>query len=89
VRRESAYLGNAHQSDSIDVWADAWIENPFLSGHPAPEMSPVRLFLNFQMFRRSDGRKIIVSTAEKVIFGMTLEEAGLLDSLREMARQAG
>ena len=89
VHRESAYLGNAHPSDSIDVWIEARIENPFLSGHPAPEMSPVRLFLDYQMFRRSDGRKIIISSAEKVIFGMTLEEAGLLDPLREMAKESG
>jgi hypothetical protein len=51
-------------------------------------MSPVRLFLDYQMFRRSDGRKIIISSAEKVIFGMTLEEAGLLDPLREMAKES-
>ncbi|MEW6440987.1 MAG: LnmK family bifunctional acyltransferase/decarboxylase [bacterium] len=89
VRRESAYLGNAHQSDAIDVWVEAWIENPFLARHPAPEMSPVRLFLNYQMYRRSDGRKIIVSSAEKVIFGRTLEDTGLLGPLREMAGAAG
>lgn len=83
--RESAYLGNAHQSDSIEVWIDVWMENPFLTGHPAPEMSPVRLFLNYRMFRRSDGRKILVSTAEKVVFGKTLEEAGLLDPLERLA----
>jgi|GEM_PF-978972 len=83
--RESAYLGNAHQSDSIEVWIDVWMENPFLTGHPAPEMSPVRLFLNYRMFRRSDGRKILVSTAEKVVFGKTLEEAGLLEPLERLA----
>lgn len=86
--RESAYLGNAHQSDSIEVWIDVWMENPFLLGHPAPEMSPVRMFFNYRMFRRSDGRKILVSTAEKIVFGKTLEEAGLLDPLERLAATA-
>ena len=86
--RESAYLGNAHQSDSIEVWIDVWMENPFLLGHPAPEMSPVRMFFNYRMFRRSDGRKILVSTAEKIVFGKTLEEAGLLDPLEMLAATA-
>lgn len=83
--RESAYLGNAHQSDSIEVWIDVWMENPFLTDHPAPEMSPIRLFLNYRMFRRSDGRKILVSTAEKIVYGKTLEETGLLDPLERLA----
>ncbi len=85
VSRRSAYLANAHQSDSILVSIDAWLENPFLSGHPAPEMAPVRLFMNYEMVRRSDGRKMLVSSAEKVIFGKTLEEAGLLEPLKELA----
>ena len=85
VSRQSAYLSNAHQSDSIEVFLDVWMENPFLSNHPAPELSPVRLFLNYEMFRRSDGRKMVVSTAEKVLFGKTVEEAGLLDLLKNLS----
>ncbi len=87
VYRESAYLANAHQSDSIEVSMDVWIENPFLSDHPAPEMAPIRLFLNYDMVRRSDGRKMLVSSAEKVIFGKTLEDAGFLDALKSFARE--
>lgn len=85
VSRESFYLANAHQSDSIFVSIDAWIENPFLSGHPAPEMAPIRLFINYEMVRRSDNRKMLVSSAEKVIFGRTLEDADLLEPLRKLA----
>jgi acyl carrier protein len=85
VYRESAYLANAHQSDAIFVSIDAWLENPFLSGHPAPEMAPIRIFMNYQMTRRSDGRKMLVSSAEKVVFGKTLGEAGLLEPLRKLA----
>jgi probable biosynthetic protein (TIGR04098 family) len=87
VSRQSAYLANAHQSDSIFVSIDAWLENPFLSDHPAPEMAPIRLFMNYEMIRRSDNRKMLVSSAEKVIFGKTLEEAGLLASLEKLAKE--
>lgn len=86
VTRESAYLASAHQSDSILVSIDAWMENPFLSGHAAPDMAPVRLFMNCEMVRQSDGRKLLVSSAEKVIFGKTLEDAGFLGQLERLAR---
>lgn len=85
VSRQSAYLANAQQSDSIFVSIDAWLENPFLADHPAPEMAPIRLFMNYEMVRRSDGRKMLVSQAEKVIFGKTLEDAGLLEPLKKLA----
>ncbi len=85
VSRQSAYLSNAHQSDSIEVFLEAWIENPFLSRHPAPEVCPIRLFFSYEMYRVSDGRKMMVSNAEKVIFGKTLEDAGFLDQLEKMA----
>ena len=61
------------------------MENPFLSGHPAPEMAPIRLFMNYEMSRRSDGRKMLVSSAEKVIFGKTLEDADMLEPLKKLA----
>ena len=84
--RQSAYLSNAHQSDSIEVSIEAWIDNPFLSDHPAPELSPIRLFLNYEMFRRSDARKMMVSSSEKIIFGKTVGESGLLKSLEVLAK---
>ena len=49
VSRQSAYLANVQQSDSIFVSIDAWLDNPFLAGHPAPEMAPIRLFMNCEM----------------------------------------
>lgn len=85
VSRRSAYLADAQQSDSILVSIDAWVENPFLADHPAPEMAPIRLFMNYEMVRRSDGKRMLVSTAEKVIFGKTLEDADLLESLKKLA----
>ena len=85
VSRQSAYLAGAQRSDSIRVTIDAWLENPFLADHPAPEMAPIRLFMNCEMVRQSDGGKLLVSQAEKVIFGKTLEDAGLLESLKKLA----
>ncbi len=85
VSRQSAYLANAPQTDTILISMDAWMENPYLSDHPAPEMAPVRLFMNCEMIRRSDGRRMLVSQVEKVIFGKTLEEAGLLEPLKKLA----
>ncbi len=85
VSRQSAYLADAEQSDSIFLSIDAWLENPFLADHPAPEMAPIRLFMNYEMVRRSDGRKMLVSQAEKVIFGKTLEDADLLEPLKKLA----
>ncbi len=85
VSRRSAYLAGADQEDSILVSIDAWLENPFLSDHPAPEMAPIRLYMNCEMVRRSDGKRTLLSAAEKVIFGKTLEDAGLVESLKKLA----
>ncbi len=85
VSRRSAYLGGARQEDTIVVSIDAWLENPFLSDHPAPEMAPVRLHVNCEMVRRSDGERVLLSGAEKVVFGRTLEDAGLLEPLKKLA----
>jgi probable biosynthetic protein (TIGR04098 family) len=88
VGRESAYLCNIVPADTIEVFIEAWIENPFLSHVGSRAPSPVRLFFNYEMYRRSDGRKMLVSTAEKVIFGKTPEQAKLLEPLEKLARQA-
>ncbi len=84
VRRQSAYLSNVTPDDSVDVYLDAWIENPWLRVARGPS-NPIRLFLNFEMYRRSDRRKMMVSTVEKVIFGKSLEDAGLMDELKSLA----
>jgi probable biosynthetic protein (TIGR04098 family) len=83
--REIAYLCNIVPSDSIDVVLQAWIENPFLRSDADPD-DEIRLFVNYEMYRRSDGRKMLVSTAEKVIHDTTLGAAGLLEPLRKLAQ---
>jgi probable biosynthetic protein (TIGR04098 family) len=74
VRRRSAYLNNASARDTLIVEVEPWVENPVAAGSPAPEMAPIRLFVNYRMSRRSDGRLMMVSTAEKLISGCALEE---------------
>lgn len=85
MRRQSAYLSNIVPPDQIGVTLDAWIENPFRTGADDPGAEPVRLFFNYEMIRRSDGRKMMVSTAEKTLHGRTVADAGLLDALRATA----
>jgi hypothetical protein len=48
-------------------------------------MAPIRLFMNCEMVRRSDGRKMLVSQAEKVVFGKTLDDADLMEPLKKLA----
>jgi probable biosynthetic protein (TIGR04098 family) len=74
VRRRTAYLNNASATDTLDIETEAWIENPLLKQPAAPEMAPIRLFLNHRMRRRSDGHAMMVSTAEKLIFGRAMED---------------
>jgi probable biosynthetic protein (TIGR04098 family) len=76
VRRRSAYLNNASARDTLTVEVEPWVENPVAAGNAAPEMAPIRLFVNYRMSRKSDGRLMMVSTAEKLISGHTLEDVG-------------
>ena len=59
IHRRSAYLSNASARDTLLIEVEPWIDNPG---------APARLWLNFRMHRSSDGRLMMVSTAEKVFF---------------------
>lgn len=71
VRRRSAYLNNASASDRLELDFTIWIENPAAAGHGDPRSAPIRLFVNTRMRRQSDGRVMLISTAQKVLSGMT------------------
>ncbi|MET0626305.1 MAG: LnmK family bifunctional acyltransferase/decarboxylase [Pyrinomonadaceae bacterium] len=77
VRRRSAYLNNASPRDTLVVEVEPWVENPYATNHPAPEAAPVRLFVNYRMYRKSDGRLMMVSTAEKLVYGVPFAESAL------------
>lgn len=81
VRRRSAYLNNASSRDTLVVEVEPWIENPNILGTSSAEAAPVRLFINSRMRRRSDGRLMMVSTAEKVISGCALDDLPFFDEL--------
>jgi len=51
----------------------------------APVSQPLCLWLNFRMYRQSDERLMMVSTAEKVIRGHTLEELPFFSSLKAVS----
>jgi probable biosynthetic protein (TIGR04098 family) len=84
VRRKSAYLNNASWRDTLRIETEVWIKNPFAAQGPAPEMEPVRLFSNQRMYRKSDGRLMMVSTAEKLIFGAAAEDLPFFSSLEAL-----
>jgi len=85
VRRRSAYLNNASARDTLVIDVESWIEGPAGIGDAASIVSPIRLWLNFRMYRQSDERLMMVSTAEKVIRGHTLEELAFFSSLKAMS----
>lgn len=85
VRRRSAYLNNAGAHDTLLIDVEAWIANPFTTGETAPDHAPIRLWLNFRMYRRSDERLMMVSTAEKIVCGHTLTDVPFFDAMRTEA----
>lgn len=84
VRRQSAYLSNASQTDRIRVTATIAARDPFRNPRisaASPQDQPIDLWLNFVMRRCSDERKMMVSTVRKLITDATWGETGLLDDL--------
>lgn len=83
VHRKIAYFSNAPARDRVLSTIRIWVENPFLSGAPDPEMAPVRLLEEIRMNRVSDGRLMAVSGAKKVVLGSVLGDTTLLESLKQ------
>jgi probable biosynthetic protein (TIGR04098 family) len=81
VRRKSAYLNNASSKDMLEIQIEPWVQNPIAAGNPAPDMAPIRLIVNARMVRKSDGRVMMISTVEKIIFGRAMEEAPFFEQL--------
>ncbi len=84
VKRQSAYLSNASQSDRLRVTVSVSVENPFAFANAKER--PINLWLNFVMNRISDGRKMMVSTARKTCTGVKWADTGVLDQLQERIR---
>ena len=83
VSRQSAYLNNASADDVLSVEVEAFVENPFATQSAGQDMAPIRMFLNYRMRRLSDGRTMMVSNAEKMIFGHSMQDAPFYGRLRD------
>jgi len=84
VKRQSAYLSNASQSDRLRVTVSVSAENPFNFDNPGER--PINLWFNFVMNRISDGRKMMVSTVRKTCTGVKWADTGALEQLQEYIR---
>lgn len=81
VSRQSGYFNNASAKDTLEVEISAFLENPFSSNHKFPELAPIRFIFNYRMFRKSDKRLMMASTAKKIIYGMTAEDLSFYNDL--------
>lgn len=88
VRRHSAYLSNASIKDTLEIEMEAWIHNPFAAKLPTPEAAPIRLLMNYRMFRTSDMRLMMVSTAKKEILGKCMADTCFLSKLSASSKKA-
>lgn len=79
--RHIGYYSNATAKERLKIGVEAWLENPFLNGSTDPRAAPVRLLFKYRMQRESDARLMLISSAKKVVTGVTLGESGLLDAL--------
>jgi len=85
VHRQSAYLNNASSRDTVRIEIEPWIENPWCTRPATADLEPVRLFVNARMLRQSDGRVMMIATAEKLLFGVPAEDLPFADRLRQLA----
>jgi probable biosynthetic protein (TIGR04098 family) len=70
--RRSAYLNNASSRDILQIEIEAFLQTHTADGLSLPRSAPVTLMINARMRRRSDGRLMMVSYAEKVLSGHCL-----------------
>ncbi len=66
IRRKSVYYSNANRRDKLMVECGVWINNQANSEHMDNRLARRRLFIIYKMFRQSDNRLMMQSTATKV-----------------------
>jgi probable biosynthetic protein (TIGR04098 family) len=83
--RKIVYLNNASWRDSLRIESEISVLNPFLLDPDADlSASPVRIFSNQTAFRHSDGRPVCISSCEKTLHGVSLEETPWEEKLRAL-----
>lgn len=75
VRRRSAYLNNAGAHDTLLIEVEPWC-GPI----EACNTTLLSLWINFRIYRESDGRLMMVSTVEKQIYSKTAADVLSLES---------
>jgi probable biosynthetic protein (TIGR04098 family) len=74
VRRRSAYLNNASARETLIVEIEPWLELTAFPHESPGEPRTIAVHVNSRMYRQSDDRLMMVSTAEKVIGGVSLAD---------------
>jgi len=75
VYRRSAYLNNASSRETLLVDVEPWLELSHPGEHESTaKAQPFVMHINCRMYRRSDDRLMMVSTAQKVIAGASMED---------------
>jgi probable biosynthetic protein (TIGR04098 family) len=72
VSRKSAYLNNASAKDVLKIEVMIALRNPYLIQTGNPEAESVQFIVNSRMYRGSDGRLMMVSTAKKTIYNKSI-----------------
>jgi probable biosynthetic protein (TIGR04098 family) len=67
VRRRSAYLNNASARDTIRIELEPWLLAQPAASNSGAENVDLLIQINSRMYRRSDERLMMVSTASKVV----------------------
>ncbi|MDI1312633.1 LnmK family bifunctional acyltransferase/decarboxylase [Prosthecobacter sp.] len=81
IKRQTAYLSNASQTDRLRLQVTVAVEDP------ATPQEPIRLWLNYVMWRCSDDRKMMVSTTRKLVTGMTWGDTPMLERLKDWKKR--
>src|SRR5262245_45827418 len=74
VHRRSAYLNNASSRETLIVEIDPWLELTAFPGQSSGEPQSLGVHVNCRMYRQSDDRLMMVSTAQKVIHNVFLSD---------------
>ena len=67
-------MNNASSKDTVTVEVEAWLQRPEASARSTRGAGSIRLFVNYRMRRMSDGRLMMVSSAEKLVAGHVFDD---------------
>jgi probable biosynthetic protein (TIGR04098 family) len=74
IHRRSAYLNNASSGDTLRIEIEPWVGVPDAPGQGRDGPIHLHLHINCRMYRRSDERLMMVSTARKLVSGVSIAD---------------